>query len=241
MAQNSNEHLPITQISAYVDKELAPNELAICDAHLATCEECRALLAELRLTSVLTRQLPQVEVPRSFVLPLNIAVLPETSESEPIRHHQVKRNVSSARWRNLIRPLSTIAAVLGMFLLVVGLCGAIPLNRGGSATSSMPMVGNSAGQSPQSPQYAGGTALNGHASPGVKSSPEYTTPVVTQATPSTDSNQERDTSQTSAGGVTLPAVLDPGQIGGRLFIGALLFVLGLLGLFFSRHHVKQRR
>ena len=80
MAQYSNEHLTTAQISAYLDKELAADELSLCQAHLQSCQACQDLLTDLRLTSALLHGLPQVEVPRSFALPLKIAVLPRTSD-----------------------------------------------------------------------------------------------------------------------------------------------------------------
>jgi hypothetical protein len=49
----------IDRLSDYLDDEdLSPSERAVIDAHLATCRECRATLAELREVAMRARSLP---------------------------------------------------------------------------------------------------------------------------------------------------------------------------------------
>ena len=43
------------RLSDYLDDELAPAERAACDAHLASCQECRAALEEIQLVTTLAR------------------------------------------------------------------------------------------------------------------------------------------------------------------------------------------
>ena len=43
------------RLSDYLDGELAPAERAACDAHLASCQECRTALEELQLVASLAR------------------------------------------------------------------------------------------------------------------------------------------------------------------------------------------
>jgi Putative zinc-finger len=56
------------QFSPYLDGALSSTEIATLEAHLGSCEACRAELDELRATVAATRQLPQVDAPRSFAL-----------------------------------------------------------------------------------------------------------------------------------------------------------------------------
>ena len=56
------------RLSPYVDGALSSSEIATLEAHLGTCEACRAELDELRATVAATRELPQVDAPRSFAL-----------------------------------------------------------------------------------------------------------------------------------------------------------------------------
>jgi hypothetical protein len=56
------------QLSPYLDGALSPDDRASLDGHLAKCDACRAELDELRLTVAATRELPQVDAPRSFAL-----------------------------------------------------------------------------------------------------------------------------------------------------------------------------
>jgi hypothetical protein len=64
-----NKHTRLrNQLSPYLDGALSSTETSTLEAHLATCEACRAELDELRATVAATRQLPRVDAPRSFAL-----------------------------------------------------------------------------------------------------------------------------------------------------------------------------
>lgn len=56
-----------SDLSAYLDAELAPEEKARVDAHLATCDVCRGRLAELGATASLISSLPAARPSRSLV------------------------------------------------------------------------------------------------------------------------------------------------------------------------------
>ena len=56
------------QLSPRLDDALSSAERASLEKHLETCEACRAELDELRTTIAATRELPQFDAPRSFVL-----------------------------------------------------------------------------------------------------------------------------------------------------------------------------
>jgi hypothetical protein len=51
-------HLDREVITAYIDAELPPDEMAAVEAHLASCETCRAEFGDLRAVAALVRQLP---------------------------------------------------------------------------------------------------------------------------------------------------------------------------------------
>ncbi|HLX39760.1 MAG TPA: zf-HC2 domain-containing protein, partial [Ktedonobacteraceae bacterium] len=77
MAQHNDRHLTTEQLSAFIDKQLAAEEQAACTAHLQTCQQCQQALAALRQTVMLLKALPQPALPRSFVLPTNLIVMPQ--------------------------------------------------------------------------------------------------------------------------------------------------------------------
>lgn len=56
------------QLSAYVDGGLDPPAAQRLEAHLAECERCRVELEQLTATVAALKELPQADVPRSFVL-----------------------------------------------------------------------------------------------------------------------------------------------------------------------------
>ncbi|MBN1135281.1 MAG: zf-HC2 domain-containing protein [Anaerolineae bacterium] len=67
------------RLSAYLDRELMPEEQAAVERHLAVCEDCRWNLETLRQTVEWTRDCAPVRVPRVFTLPV------ETAAPQPIR------------------------------------------------------------------------------------------------------------------------------------------------------------
>lgn len=63
-----NRH-PRSDLSAYIDEQLKPKRAAMIEAHLASCLECGARLAELRELRSALGSMPEMSVPRSFALP----------------------------------------------------------------------------------------------------------------------------------------------------------------------------
>jgi anti-sigma factor RsiW len=55
-------------LSPYLDGELEARAAERLEAHLAACEGCRLELRQLRATAAALRELPEVQVPRSFAL-----------------------------------------------------------------------------------------------------------------------------------------------------------------------------
>ena len=102
---------PRAQLSAYLDGALSPAERSAVEAHLGSCDDCRARLAELRGTARLIAALPS-PVPSRRLTP-RIATVPV--------------------WLAPLRTLSTIASGLSVFLFIAS---ALLANIGFLASSS---------------------------------------------------------------------------------------------------------
>jgi hypothetical protein len=61
-------HIDDDALSAFVDQELSPDDLARASSHLETCSECQERLDGLFSVASLLRQLPDLEPPRDFAL-----------------------------------------------------------------------------------------------------------------------------------------------------------------------------
>jgi hypothetical protein len=251
VAQQSNEHLTIAELSAYIDEELAPEELALCDAHIQTCQPCQAALTDLRLTSALLGSMPQVAVPRSFALPTNLALLPETPDIANIKTF-TRPAASKAPyiWRSSIRAVSTLVAILGLLFFLAGAISALP-HGGGMATTATSSSGNTTGrasapstQSEPAPTPTGFVTNTPaqHISPSAQATHQATSTGANHVTPTPIStqpaysgqHQNQDQSQNQPQTPQLPAALDLGQPAGRLAIGAALLLLGILGVIITR-------
>ena len=109
------------RLSAYVDGELAVAERGRVETHLAGCEDCRADLRALRWTKRLLQQVPQVKIPRSFVI----------READVTARRPARRRMSL-----LVTQWATAAVAL---LLIVAVGGDL-LSRGlWSGQSAAPM------------------------------------------------------------------------------------------------------
>src|SRR5258708_31483732 len=65
-----------------LDHHLSPEEMEEgYQGHLQTCELCQQELAELRQTVQLLREMPEPPLPRSFTLPITIALEPAEGEA----------------------------------------------------------------------------------------------------------------------------------------------------------------
>jgi hypothetical protein len=61
-------HLDIDAVSAFVDRDLAPDEFATIEVHLTACPACHREVLEIRTTVMLLGSLPQYAPRRSFCL-----------------------------------------------------------------------------------------------------------------------------------------------------------------------------
>ena len=232
MAQQ-NEHLTTEQLSAFLDKQLSPAERAVFDAHLASCQQCQSRLADLRLTVALVRALPQEEVPRSFVLPSRLAPVAERPTPRPAIVTPVpqQRGARVSVLQRTVRAVSTLAAVLALIFILSGILPPIHFG-GGEATSSagsVPAATNQRAASNSAPTPAT-TFGSAQAADGTK------TPVQTpKSTPAATARSSIHSGTSPAvQPPTLPPFLDLSRPEGRLALGALLLVLGIIGLVVTR-------
>jgi len=239
VGQHSNEHLTTAQLSAYLDKELSRDEVALCDAHLQSCSQCQAVLADLRITSVLLHSMPQVEVPRSFVLPSNLAVLPAApARSEP---RMLQPTRSQYVVKRSLRALSTLAAVVGLLFILFGAISALPHGGYATNTASMAPASSAAGKA-----SATQTIFGNHNTPAEQAT--QAAQAQAQATRAAQAQHQPEPTATSststpvepqAPQVNLPTALDLGRPEGRLSIGAALLVLGILGVLLTRRSRRE--
>jgi hypothetical protein len=253
-------HIPIEQLSAFLDQQLTSEEQAAVDAHLRSCEQCRRALADLRATVALVRALPQEAVPRSFALPLNVTPFPIQAAREDGRERRDQRQpvsvparrqpVARNPFRRSLRFVSTIAAVLGLLVILSGLWSAIPLGHlsSGSATESSSAPAASSNQPTAviphvTTPIPEGTRSTGLTQPGQKGKTPITNTVrpgtPTQTTSpgsgSSGNNQQVPTSPS----FSLPSLLDLSTIQSRLGLGLALVVVGIIGLLLTRRRYRR--
>jgi len=239
VAQIHNEHLTTEQLSASFDKQLSPQEQAVFDAHISTCQQCQNKLADLRLTAALLHALPEEEVPRSFVLPGNVSIIPDRTIQQnttftPIPQRQ-RRRVSILR--RSIRVVTTLAAVLALCFIISGI---LPLlYSGGTSTSSTASSGSTPLEmgtvhptvtAPGDQQSQRALQPNGSAA---------TTPPTEIAHSLSPTGKGTTTSKaehpTNPGpGTTTPPAIDLSQPVSRLGIGVLVLAVSIIVLIVTR-------
>jgi hypothetical protein len=227
-----DEHLTTEQLSAFLDKQLAPQEQAALDAHMSACQECQGKLADLRLTVALVHALPREEVPRSFVLPSRLVPVAEgplhrRAGATPVSG---QRRVRAHALQRTVRVISTLAAVLALIFIISGILPSLPHSGGATSTaSSGASMGTHSSKSSGAEPPVNGTTPTSRSQEAVGS--KTPTPTPTQAA-RVQSNT--GSSPSTASPPPLPPVLDLGQPEGRLALGALLLVLGIIGLIITR-------
>ena len=240
MAQIHDGHLTTEQLSASFDKQLSPQEQAIFDAHMSTCQQCKLNLADLRLTVALLHAIPEEKVPHSFVLSGGLTTVPDRTIRQdttltPIPQRQRTHN---STLRRSIRVVSTLAAVLALFFIISGI---LPLTYVGTGSSASTATSNSSSGEASS-VHSAVTTPGIHATTTVrpqeaaaKGATTTPTPVPTHTlTPNGTATTKASSGTTKDQGSTVPPVLDPGQPAGRLSLGVLLLALSIIGLIITR-------
>jgi len=236
VAQLHDKHLTTEQLSASFDNQLSPQEQAVFNAHLSTCQQCKRNLADLRLTVALLHALPEEEAPHSFVLPENLSFVQErTVQQMPVPQ---KKRVRFTTLQRSIRVVSTLAAVLALFFIISGV---LPFMHFGGASNSASTATSNNQFGEASTVHPGVNTPGIHETTNVRRPQEGTAtstppPVPTQ----TLSPTRAATSKTSSGiqstnqSPNIPPVLDPGQPAGRISLGVLLLALSIIVLIITR-------
>lgn len=105
------------ELSAYLDGELIPLRVEAMQAHLASCQSCRAELESLRLLQADLAALPDVPAPRSFALTPQMAARPVR---ERPRAAIPPRAVALANGMRLAGAAMTVALALVLVLDFTG-------------------------------------------------------------------------------------------------------------------------
>ncbi len=218
-----DRHLTTEQLSAFLDQQLPPTELAICSAHLTSCEQCQQGLVKLQQTVSLLRTLPPLALPRSFTLPatteiasLSVRETQISGKSTPVSRSN-KRQRSALRYS--MRFVSALAAVIGIIFVLSGLL-AMPGNHSISMTSAT----------------TNSSASGASTKPALQNTPNTsrpTTPLVKPLSPKLASTPSVQPSNEPANKITqlVPVVLlfDVSTSSGRLRLGILLILAGMAG------------
>jgi len=232
-------HLTTEQISTFLDQQLSAQKQSTCQAHLNTCQHCQQQLTELEQTVLLVRSLPQVPLPRSFVLP---TASTEQSQDMTIKGNIAPRIARQARNHVLIFPrarttmriASTLVAVLGLFFTLSGLLTIIFPNAANflvSAPSSKIVQVRIPLPTPLPLRIFVGAKppLMGAEPPLVGAAPPPDTQSKGEATPSPNKVQKQTPSHVSG---TYQQFFDPSTPEGHLSIGLLLLILGAVSVIY---------
>ena len=239
MAQTHNEHLTTEQLSASFDKQLSPQERAVFDAHISTCQQCQNKLSDLRLTAALLHALPEEEVPRSFVLPGSLSIAPERTIRQDAAFRSIPQRPRTQRsvLRRSIRIVSTLAAVLALCFIISGILPLIYNGVGNSATtaSSSSTFGEAntvhPTVTPPGVQQANRVMPSNGTAATVPPTESAHSPAPTgKATTPSSSKHSTNPGQSSAS----PSAIDLGQPMLRLGIGVLVLIVSILGLIVAR-------
>jgi anti-sigma factor RsiW len=233
------------QLSALLDDELTEHERAALEAHLSTCAQCRAELTSLRRARALVRALPQPTLPRTFALPLATTPAQETpqqalpaarpaasperrsSSASPARLTTRRRQMRTLQW------ISTIAAVLGIVLLLPGAFSSLALRGETTANSAY---------SNQAPVTSGqGSAALPSPTRTEMTHPSSDTPAPTAAEPSATPGKNIAGGQPLNGTTSSPGGSSSWSLLSTTNLGLLLLVLSACGFaFIWRWHRLNR-
>lgn len=244
-----DQHLTTEQLSTFLDQQLAPEEQALCRAHLQNCERCQDVLDNLQQTVNLLRSLPQLEVPRSFALPADFKVTQITSArdtQQQVKQSMVRQERSAHKLptplRRTLRVISALAAVVGLFFALSGLIAPLQSGASTSLTSAPRIPSSSAGseqaQAPQASSHATDNRPNGNSAPiGAPKVQSVNTP---PPQPQSTQISPPETNSTATG--QQQPFLDFNQSGVRLSIGLLLVILGGMGFtLFAQRRIQRGR
>lgn len=223
--QQKKQHLTTAQLSALLDGQLPIEEREFSDAHLVTCEQCQQELESLRQTVMLLHALPRPELPRSFILPFSTQQTTTLAPITPLttRNSTSRRNGTRSYYaRTALRTFGTLAAMVGLVLLLSSLIPFVNQRGGGSAASS-------------------GSSQNMPASKQAGTSPSASpSPILPHLQGTAGQHPTQPAQGNTLDAPSLPPLLDIGTSVGRAFFGLLLLLLGILGLIFGRRRKRHQ-
>lgn len=254
MAQEKR-HLTTEQLSILLDGEVTAEEQAQWEAHVSTCAQCQQELVGLRQTVTLLHALPQPALPRSFLLPLEVATPVASSQDAPaastarepiaMRRRAQQRRTLNPYVRGVLRTMSALAAIIGIVFFLSGALSS--LTPGGVATSSTASsaYGNvSSGDSAANPNVETPSRTVHPAAPpaatkmaSVQGTAEATPTQVVKPQPSGDQTNSGVPQDTGSAGPTI-LIFNLSSPAGRLGLGMALVILGIMGFVLFR---KTRR
>ena len=257
MPKHDDRHLTTTQLSAFIDKELSEQELAVCNAHLETCQQCQSALAGLKQTVAFLQALPEPALPRSFALSDRFTYLqerPELQGEQQARANPPVRRRSGAYYvQRSLRVASTIAAVIGLVFLLSGLIPMLP--HGGESTSAgsnapsasseqrpslvQPGITSTSSAATATAQKAASADLHGTAVRTPIHSPTSGTANAALTPTRVKGSSNQSPSKNTSTQPSLP-VLDLGTPLGRQEAGFTLLVLGIVGVLLTRRRPRER-
>jgi anti-sigma factor RsiW len=213
---------PRAELSAYLDDALTAPERSAVDSHLASCDDCRARLAELRSVASLIGALPD-PVPSRRLVP---------------------RVAAAPSWLAPLRTLTTLASGISVFLFIAS---ALLTNVNQLATTTS---GQAAAPAAVAPAASGGTtpergvagtpttSLNQPSTPAADSAKSAATPTAApssagfsaagptaapqDAATTTDQSTQRETIRTTTGFLGLSPL---GWLAIALIFGAIAIAL----------------
>jgi Putative zinc-finger len=220
-----NGHPTTEQLSAFLDGEVSADERTQWDAHLKTCQSCSQELASLRQTVALLRALPQPALPRSFVLPAEVAgpvALPmaaavrQAAGPTPMRTAE-RLQPRKPYLRVAFRTLSALAAVIGIVFFLSGIVPALTHGGGTSQSTSASAPENKSNTAQGTSPHVSTGGTPGTMAPAVR------TPAAT--------NSGNNSANQQPGATNWPTILifNLSTPEGRLGFGIILFILGMMG------------
>ena len=244
MPKHDDRHLTTTQLSAFIDKELSEQELAVCNAHLETCQQCQSALAGLKQTVAFLQALPEPALPRSFALSEGFTYLQERPERQGEQQARanppVRRRLGAYYVQRSLRVASTIAAVIGLVFLLSGLLPMLPHGESASTGSNAPAA-SSSGQRPSLVRpgiTSTSSAATATAQKAVSADQHGTANAALTPTRIKGASNQNPSKNTS----TQPSLplLDLGTPLGRQEAGFTLLVLGIVGVLLTRRRPRER-
>ena len=226
--QQEKQHLTTTQLSTLLDGQLPVEEREFSDAHLATCEQCQQELESLRQTKMLLHAMPRPALSRSFTLPVSTQQVDTSTIPAPItpitEYRSTPRRASSRPYyaRTALRTIGTLAAMVGLVLLLSSLIPFVTHRGGGTAQS---------GSSTTSPTTTQATPT-GPIAPNLRGT--------TVAQPNKQPQKTQPTQPEPSSGTFLHSLLDISTLEGHTFYGAFLFLLGIVALMLGRRREPHR-